>query len=177
LTVPELTCTASIKLNTRLSLCRRWHSLSIGIPDIARRPDVPEQSRYDEPINWKAIPLMTSAEAKLAAIAEAFGHIPGFDSECADFFYRCRHLVKVPEDGHQEPPYVAEFDELDEASWKVLSRIRERDGENIFAEVAERLIDSIKLDVEIAQGKHDHVRSIIDLQVGRTMVSSVVDCG
>jgi hypothetical protein len=45
---------------------------------------------------------------------------------------------------------------LEQTIWKTLDQIRERDGAKIFEEVADRLIESIIVDVEIAKGKrHD----------------------
>jgi hypothetical protein len=58
------------------------------------------------------------AKAKREAIAKAFG-------EC-----------------------IVEFDELEQAIWKTLDRIRKRDGTKIFKEVTDRIVDSVAVSIQ-----------------------------
>jgi hypothetical protein len=62
-------------------------------------------------------------------------------------------LTTVHDGSRRELAYIVELDELEAAITDALTRIRERDGDAIFREVAERLRDSIAVDVEIAPGK------------------------
>jgi hypothetical protein len=89
--------------------------------------------------------MRATSKAKRAAIAEAFGDVP-VDSTNIDFLYSRRHLATV-RDGRpraRELRYIIEFDELQQAIWKTLDRIRKRDGARIANEVAGRLVDSIR---------------------------------
>jgi hypothetical protein len=82
------------------------------------------------------------AKAKREAIAKAFANIP-VDSENMDFLYNRRHLATVRDGKWRELKYVIEFDELEQAIWKTLDRIRKRDGTKIFKEVTDRIVESV----------------------------------
>jgi hypothetical protein len=82
------------------------------------------------------------AQAMRKAIYETFGDIP-VDSENLNFLYSRRHLATVPDGKWRELRYVVELDELEQAIWKTLDRIRERDGARIFKEAASYLHESI----------------------------------
>lgn len=101
---------------------------------------------------------MIRASKKRKAVAEAFGDIP-IDSENLNWLFRRRHLAKI-RDGRsrRELRYVVDYFELERVISQRLEEIRQRDGAKIFREVAGRLVDSIGIDVEIAQGKRDHLR-------------------
>ena len=58
----------------------------------------------------------------------------------------------------REPRYIADYFNVEQIIWDTLDRIRERDGDKIGNEVAERLTACIAADVAIADGKLDHLR-------------------
>jgi len=67
------------------------------------------------------------------------------------------HPSRLAASGFRQPQYLGECYELEQIIWQTLDRIRERDGAEIMTEVAERLTTYIRLGVEIADGKWDHL--------------------
>jgi|SRR5260221_10412959 hypothetical protein len=90
-----------------------------------------------------------SAKAKREAIAKALPAVKVYP-ENMDFLYSRRHLATVrdPDLGGRELRYIVEFDELEQAIWKTLDRIRKRDGLKIFKEVADRIVGSVAVTIE-----------------------------
>ena len=82
------------------------------------------------------------SKTKREAVIEAFGPIP-VDRENLDWFFRRRHLAKVPDGKWRELQYIVELDELEQVIWKTLARIRKRDGAKIATEVCRALADSL----------------------------------
>jgi len=85
---------------------------------------------------------------KLAAIRESFGDIPLHpdEPEYVRFMYARRGLATVPgvKKGSRDLRYVIEAQDLQAAVCEALDRIRTRDGEKIFQEVAAHLIDGLR---------------------------------
>jgi hypothetical protein len=86
------------------------------------------------------------AKAKREAIAKALPGVKVYP-ENMDFLDRRRHLATVRDGKSRELQYIVEFDELEQAIWKTLDRIRKRDGK-IFKEVADRIVGSVAVSIE-----------------------------
>jgi hypothetical protein len=88
--------------------------------------------------------MSVSTKKKREAIAATFGvPVDPEDTDYIDFMYARRNLATVPERGHRELAYVVELDDLEHLITTTLDRIRARDGEKIFREVATHLREAV----------------------------------
>jgi hypothetical protein len=78
-----------------------------------------------------------TAKEKREAVAKTFGDIGSPDPDYLDFLYARRDLATV------HTGYIIELLDFEEVINGMLKRIRERDGDKIFREAAEYLLNNI----------------------------------
>src|SRR3954464_8015593 len=88
-------------------------------------------------------------QAKREAVAEAFGDVPNLDPAHLNFLYAGRNRATVGAGKAAEVQYVVEVQDLEQRIKETLDRIRARDGDKIFREAAEHVIEDVATVVQV----------------------------
>ena len=92
-------------------------------------------------------------QAKREAVVEAFGDVPNLDPAHLNFLYARRNLATVRVGKAVEVQYVVEVQELKQHIKETLDRIRARDGDEVFREAAEHVIEDVVRLAEVRASK------------------------
>src|SRR3954447_19021093 len=92
-------------------------------------------------------------QAKREAVAEAFGDVPNLDPAHLNFLDAGRNRATVFAGKAVEVQYIVEVQDLEQHVKETLDRIRARDGDKIFREAAEHVMEDLATFVEVRGGK------------------------
>jgi len=92
-------------------------------------------------------------QAKREGVAEAFGDVPNLDPAHLNFLNARRNPATVRAGKAVEVRYIVEVQELEQHIKETLDKIRARDGDKIFREAAEHVIEDVATLVEVRGGK------------------------